>query len=109
MILQRPITLSKDGIEVLVPFLGPTTLRFGNSGMVHPQGRRNYRDTALRIKSIVEDYEGREITDYLRGIACNFQFQAMWNLTLIDFLLFYNTVGVNAIGVNDRRRIYPLA
>ncbi|CAI6347281.1 unnamed protein product [Macrosiphum euphorbiae] len=40
------------------------------------QGRRCYRDTALRIKEIVKDYGYRDTSDYLQGIAHNFQFQS---------------------------------
>jgi hypothetical protein len=39
------------------------------------QGKK-YRDTARAIKTIVEDYENRELMDYLRGLAYNFKLQA---------------------------------
>jgi len=42
------------------------------AGMDPPTSRKTYRDIAKRINKIVEDYENREIMDYLRGIAYNF-------------------------------------
>ena len=45
------------------------------AGAAHALGRRVYRDTAERIKTIVLDYAHRPLLDYLRGIAHNFNFQ----------------------------------
>jgi hypothetical protein len=38
-------------------------------------GKRIYRDTAEKIKEIVEDYGQRPLLDYLKGIAQNFNLQ----------------------------------
>jgi len=45
------------------------------SGQQPPPGKRVYKDTADRIKTIVADYGLRPITDYLRGIAHNLSLQ----------------------------------
>ena len=39
-----------------------------------PPRKKKYKDTALRIQTIVNDFENREILDYLRGIARNLSF-----------------------------------
>ncbi|XP_022161694.1 uncharacterized protein LOC111027604 [Myzus persicae] len=46
------------------------------AGLPPAQERRCYRDTAFRIKEIVEDYGNRDTSDYLQGIAHHFQFQS---------------------------------
>ena len=38
-------------------------------------GRRIYKETAARIKTIVADYKQRPILEYLRGIAHNLRLQ----------------------------------
>jgi hypothetical protein len=45
------------------------------SGHPLPQGRKVYKDVAMRIKTIVSDYGNRPHLDYLRGIAHNLHFQ----------------------------------
>lgn len=45
------------------------------SGAQPTPSKKVYRDTALRVRRIAEDYENRDIMDYLRGIAYNFQLQ----------------------------------
>src|SRR6218665_1918712 len=45
------------------------------AGATPALGRRVYRDTAERIKTIVFDYSHRPLLNYLRGIAHNFNFQ----------------------------------
>lgn len=42
------------------------------SGQQPPAGRQIYKDTAERIKRIVENYRERPLLDYLRGISHNF-------------------------------------
>lgn len=44
------------------------------AGNLNNVQRRNYRDCAIRIKLIVEDYNNRNITDYLGGLAHNVNF-----------------------------------
>ena len=39
-----------------------------------PPREKKYKDTALRIQTIVNDFENRELLDYLRGIAHNLSF-----------------------------------
>lgn len=45
------------------------------AGNLPKKGRKKYRDTAARIKIIVEDYHGREMSDFLQGIAHNLKLQ----------------------------------
>lgn len=45
------------------------------AGNVPPQSKK-YHDTAKSIKTIVQDYANRGLTDYLRGLAHNFELQA---------------------------------
>jgi hypothetical protein len=45
------------------------------AGQQPPPGKRVYKDTAERIKTIVADYGLRPTTDYLRGIAHNLRLQ----------------------------------
>jgi hypothetical protein len=45
------------------------------AGQAPPVRRRTYRDSADRIKAIVERYGNEPLLDYLRGIANNFQLQ----------------------------------
>ena len=45
------------------------------AGQQPPVSRKVYRDTARRIEDIVKDYENRNILDFLRGIAHNFNLQ----------------------------------
>jgi hypothetical protein len=45
------------------------------AGQRPPAGKRIYRDTAEKIKEIVEDYGQRPLFDYLKGIAQNFNLQ----------------------------------
>ena len=40
-----------------------------------PQGRKVYKDVAIRIKTIVSEYGNRPNIDYLRGIAHNLVLQ----------------------------------
>jgi len=40
-----------------------------------PLGRKRYRDSAQRIKAIVEDFNNRPMLEYLRGIAHNLNLQ----------------------------------
>lgn len=44
------------------------------AGQEPPPGRLRYRDCAKRILQIVNDYANREIMDYLRGLAHNYNF-----------------------------------
>lgn len=41
------------------------------AGGENPPRKKKYKETALRIQKIVNDYENRNVTDYLRGIAHN--------------------------------------
>ena len=41
------------------------------SGLQEPHCKKKYKDSALRIQRLVNDYENRELFDYLRGIAHN--------------------------------------
>jgi len=45
------------------------------AGQQPPVQRKVYRDTAQRIEDIVNDYENRNILDFLRGIAHNLSLQ----------------------------------
>lgn len=45
------------------------------AGHEPPVGRKNDRDSADRIEAIVEDYDQRNMTEYLRGLAHNLQLQ----------------------------------
>jgi len=40
-----------------------------------PRGRKIYRDSAQRLKAIVEDFHNRPILDYVRGVAHNLNLQ----------------------------------
>ncbi|KAL4120491.1 hypothetical protein QTP88_013174 [Uroleucon formosanum] len=42
---------------------------------IKPPAKKKYKDSAIRLKTICEDYENRSINDYLRGISYNFQYQ----------------------------------
>ena len=44
------------------------------AGQQPPASKRIYKESAMRIKAIVNDYTGRPLLDYLRGVAHNFQF-----------------------------------
>ena len=44
------------------------------AGAEPPRKKKKYKDTALRIQTIVNDFENRELLDYLRGIAHNLSF-----------------------------------
>jgi hypothetical protein len=46
------------------------------AGQLLPEGKKTYKDCALRIQSVVAQYAVRERLDYLLGIARNLQFQA---------------------------------
>ncbi|ESN98187.1 hypothetical protein HELRODRAFT_177435 [Helobdella robusta] len=46
------------------------------AGANPPPSKKVYRDTAVRIKRIVQDYDNRDRMDYLRGLAHNFNFKA---------------------------------
>jgi hypothetical protein len=45
------------------------------AGQHPPVSRKVYRNTAQRVEDIVKDYENRNILDFLRGIAHNFNLQ----------------------------------
>ncbi len=45
------------------------------AGQQPPVQRKVYLDTAQRIEDIVNDYENRNILDFLRGIAHNLSLQ----------------------------------
>ena len=36
--------------------------------------RKKYRDCNARLSTVVSDYHNRSVIEYLRGVACNFQF-----------------------------------
>ncbi|XP_050063292.1 uncharacterized protein LOC126552625 [Aphis gossypii] len=42
---------------------------------IKPPKKKKYKDSAIRLKAICDDYENRSINDYLRGISYNFQYQ----------------------------------
>ena len=44
------------------------------AGAEPPRKKKKCKDTALRIQTIVNDFENRELLDYLRGIAHNLSF-----------------------------------
>ena len=44
------------------------------AGAESPRKKKKYKDTALRIQTIVNDFENRELLDYLRRIAHNLSF-----------------------------------
>lgn len=44
------------------------------AGANPPPSKKVYRDTAVRIQRIVQDYDNRDRMDYLRGLAHNFNF-----------------------------------
>ena len=45
------------------------------AGAEPPRKKKKYKDTALRIQTIVNDFENRQLHDYLRGIAHNLSFK----------------------------------
>lgn len=45
------------------------------AGQHPPKSRKIYRDTAQKIEDLVYDYENRDLIDFLRGIAHNFNLQ----------------------------------
>lgn len=47
------------------------------SGISNLNKRKTYKDTAHRIKCIVQEYGERNIIEYLRGIAHNFYLQSI--------------------------------
>lgn len=54
--------------------LNETKIQQYIAGEVGAPGRRRYRDCAQRIQTIVNDYENRDVLDYLRGLAQNYNF-----------------------------------
>ena len=51
-----------------------TILEQYTTGVEPPRKKKKYKDTALRIQTIVNDFENRLLLDYLRGIAHNLSF-----------------------------------
>jgi len=45
------------------------------AGQQPPAPRKVYRDTAQRVEDIVKEYANRNILDFLKGIAHNFNLQ----------------------------------
>lgn len=42
---------------------------------IQPSKKKKYKDPAIWLKAICDDYENQSINDYLRGISYNFQYQ----------------------------------
>jgi len=57
------------------------------AGQNPPLGRKRFRDSAQRIKAIVEDFNNRPILEYLRGIEHNLNLQVYKSVELSEWTI----------------------